>query len=173
MLRLIYQAKGPDQVALISDAIPPTGLGDGVFSVWGDKIRVSGGLTGLVRPAEDVTTEGEPAVHAAAENGLAESGSAVDSAPEVRPAQRGTASHQSTIAGSVITMREALRNMLSLGVPLYEAIHMASLTPARAAGIERDCGSIEVGKRADLIVLDDDSRILRSIIGGCPGTALR
>jgi N-acetylglucosamine-6-phosphate deacetylase len=168
MLRLIYQAKGPDRVALISDAIPPTGLGDGVFSVWGDRIRVSGGLTGLVRPPEDVATEGDPAA-----NGPGGSGPAVDAATEVRPAQRGTASHQPTIAGSVITMRDALRNIISLGIPLHQAIHMASLIPARAAGIDRDYGSIEVGKRADLIVLDDDLRILRPIIGGCPGTALR
>jgi N-acetylglucosamine-6-phosphate deacetylase len=33
ILRLMYQAKGPDRVALISDATPPTGLGDGIFSV--------------------------------------------------------------------------------------------------------------------------------------------
>jgi N-acetylglucosamine-6-phosphate deacetylase len=168
MLRLIYQAKGPNSLALISDAIPPTGLGDGVFSVWGDRIRVSGGLTGLVRPPEDVATEGDPAA-----NGPGGSGPAVDAATEVRPAQRGTASHQPTIAGSVITMRDALRNIISLGIPLHQAIHMASLIPARAAGIDRDYGSIEVGKRADLIVLDDDLRILRPIIGGCPGTALR
>jgi N-acetylglucosamine-6-phosphate deacetylase len=161
MLRLMYQAKGPGRVALISDAIPPTGLGDGVFSVWGDRIRVSGGLTGLVRPPEDVATEGDPAA-----NGPGGSGPAVDAATEVRPAQRGTASHQPTIAGSVITMRDALRNIISLGIPLHQAIHMASLTPARAVGIEKEYGSIAEGKRADLTILADDLRVSRAIIGG-------
>jgi N-acetylglucosamine-6-phosphate deacetylase len=163
MLRLMYQSKGPDRLALISDAIPPTGLGDGVFSVWGDRIRVSGGCTELVRPSEDVATVSDATLEAAAENGLAEIGTAVDSAAEDRAAESRTASRQPTIAGSVITMREALRNMISLGVPLYEAIHMASLTPARAAGKEGDYGSIEVGKRADLVVLDDDLRVSRTI----------
>jgi N-acetylglucosamine-6-phosphate deacetylase len=166
MLRLIYQAKGPDQVALISDAIPPTGLGDGVFSVWGDRIRVSGGLTGLVRPPEDVATESDRVAHAAAENGLAESGPAIDGVTQDRAAESRTAPHQATIAGSVITMRDALRNITSLGIPLHQAIHMASLTPARAVGIEKEYGSIAEGKRADLTILADDLRVSRAIIGG-------
>jgi N-acetylglucosamine-6-phosphate deacetylase len=124
MLRLMYQAKGGERLALISDAIPPTGLGDGVFSVWGDNIAVRDGLTSLVR-----SDEGTPA----------------------------------TIAGSVITMRQAVKNMISLGVPVHEAIRMASLAPARVSGMESECGSIEVGKRADLIVLDDDLRISRTV----------
>src|SRR5215510_2839540 len=40
MLRLIYQTKSADRMALISDAIMPTGLGDGEFSVWGELITV-------------------------------------------------------------------------------------------------------------------------------------
>jgi N-acetylglucosamine-6-phosphate deacetylase len=143
MLRLMHQAKGPNSLALISDAIPPTGLGDGVFSVWGDRIKVLGGLTGLVRSSQDGATE----------DGTAERATGEDRA----------ASPQPTIAGSVITMRDALRNMISLGVPLYQAIQMASLIPARAAGIEKDHGSVEVGKRADLVFLDDDLQISRII----------
>jgi len=53
MLKLIYQSKGPDRVALISDAIKPTGLGDGEFTVWGDQIKVSNGLTSLVGHGEN------------------------------------------------------------------------------------------------------------------------
>jgi N-acetylglucosamine-6-phosphate deacetylase len=62
---------------------------------------------------------------------------------------------QGTIAGSVITLRQAIRNIISIGVPIHEAIHMASLMPACAAGIERESGSIEVGKRADLLSFDE------------------
>ena len=40
------------------------------------------------------------------------------------------------------------------GVPLETVVRMASLTPARIAGFDRDLGSIAVGKRADLLVLD-------------------
>jgi N-acetylglucosamine-6-phosphate deacetylase len=73
---------------------------------------------------------------------------------------------QGTIAGSVITMRNALRNIVGLGVPVYEAIHMASLVPARAAGIECESGSIESGKRADLFAFDDVMTIQFAIVGG-------
>jgi len=70
------------------------------------------------------------------------------------------------LAGSVITMRQALKNIVSLGVPVYEAIDMASLSPARAAGIDRERGSIEVGKQADLIGFDEDFNVGLAITGG-------
>jgi N-acetylglucosamine-6-phosphate deacetylase len=63
---------------------------------------------------------------------------------------------EATIAGSVITMRQALKNVVDLGVPVNEAIRMASFVPARAAGIESTHGSIVQGKRADLVAFDDD-----------------
>ncbi|MFP5262330.1 MAG: N-acetylglucosamine-6-phosphate deacetylase [Blastocatellia bacterium] len=71
-----------------------------------------------------------------------------------------------TIAGSVITMRQALRNVAGIGVPIHDALRMASLTPARAAGVDRDFGSIEVGKRADLVSFDEVLTIQFAIIGG-------
>jgi N-acetylglucosamine-6-phosphate deacetylase len=70
------------------------------------------------------------------------------------------------LAGSVITLREALKNMVSIGVPLHEAIKMASLTPARAVGINRDHGSIEEGKRADLISINEEFGVTLAITGG-------
>lgn len=71
-----------------------------------------------------------------------------------------------TIAGSVITMREALRNITRAGVPLHEAAHMASAVPARAAGLDDDYGLIEAGKRADLIAFDEAFNIQLAIVGG-------
>ena len=62
----------------------------------------------------------------------------------------------STIAGSVITMREALKNIVGLGVPVHEAIRMASSVPAHAAGVYPESGSIREGARADLIAFDDE-----------------
>jgi N-acetylglucosamine-6-phosphate deacetylase len=70
-----------------------------------------------------------------------------------------------TIAGSVITMREALRNITRVGVPLHDAARMASTIPARAAGLD-DYGLIETGKRADLIAFDDDFTVQLAFIGG-------
>ena len=64
-----------------------------------------------------------------------------------------------SLAGSVITMRQAVKNIVSIGIPLHEAVHMASLVPAQVAGIDRDYGSIEPGKRADLIAFDEEYRM--------------
>ena len=44
---------------------------------------------------------------------------------------------------------------------------MASLTPAERAGIARDVGSLEPGKRADLVLLDKDLRVRRVFLAGC------
>lgn len=65
-----------------------------------------------------------------------------------------------SLAGSTLTMDAALRNTVRLaGVPLVDAVVSASLTPARALGLADRIGSIEVGKRADLVVLDRDLRV--------------
>lgn len=62
-----------------------------------------------------------------------------------------------SLAGSTLTMDAALRNTVHLaGVPLVDAVVSASLTPARALGLADRIGSIEVGKQADLVVLDQD-----------------
>jgi N-acetylglucosamine-6-phosphate deacetylase len=71
-----------------------------------------------------------------------------------------------TIAGSVITLREATKNILSLGVPVHEAISMASFVPACAAGIEREHGSIKEGRRADLFAFDEDFAVQLAVGGG-------
>ncbi|HWN98072.1 MAG TPA: N-acetylglucosamine-6-phosphate deacetylase [Blastocatellia bacterium] len=70
------------------------------------------------------------------------------------------------IAGSVISMLQAMKNMVSLGIPLHEAIKMGSLIPARAAGLDRERGSIEIGKHADLISFDEDLNIALAVTGG-------
>jgi len=76
------------------------------------------------------------------------------------------------IAGSVITMLDAVRMMSSLGVAEIEVARMAALNPARLLGIDRDCGSIEEGKRADLVALDDEGNARLTIIGGQPGEVM-
>lgn len=66
-----------------------------------------------------------------------------------------------TLAGSTLTMDHALRNtVLSVGIPIELAAVSASLTPARALGIDDKVGTLEPGKYADLVVLDDDLRVV-------------
>lgn len=60
-----------------------------------------------------------------------------------------------SLAGSTLTMDAAVRHCVGIGIPLGAAVTAASLTPARAIGIEDRCGSLEAGKQADLVVTDD------------------
>lgn len=77
-----------------------------------------------------------------------------------------TSNAAGSIAGSVITMLDAVRLMRSLGVSWVELAKIASLNPARLLGIDGECGSIEVGKRADLVALDQDGNVKLTLIGG-------
>ncbi|MGZ5436718.1 MAG: N-acetylglucosamine-6-phosphate deacetylase [Pyrinomonadaceae bacterium] len=77
-----------------------------------------------------------------------------------------TSNARGSIAGSVITMLDAVKTMLLLGASECDVARMASSNPARLLCIDRDCGSIEVGKRADLAVLDDQGHIQLTFIGG-------
>ena len=79
-----------------------------------------------------------------------------------------TQNARGSIAGSVITMLDAVRMMLSLGVPEIEVARMASTNPARVLRIEKDCGSIEVGKRADLVALDQAGNVRLTVLAGRP-----
>jgi N-acetylglucosamine-6-phosphate deacetylase len=71
-----------------------------------------------------------------------------------------------TIAGSVITLREALRNITHTGVSLCDAVHMASAVPARAAGLDDHYGVIKEGRRADLIAFDENFNVQLACVGG-------
>jgi len=74
-----------------------------------------------------------------------------------------------SLASSVRGMDFMVRHMHRLvGVDLPTAVRMATLTPAKIVGLERDIGSLEVGKRADLLLLDDDLRVERVWVGGEP-----
>ena len=77
-----------------------------------------------------------------------------------------TSNARGTIAGSVITMLDAGRMMLSLGASEVEVAKMAGTNPARLLGIDQDCGSIEEGKQADLVALDADRNVVFTMIGG-------
>jgi N-acetylglucosamine-6-phosphate deacetylase len=72
-----------------------------------------------------------------------------------------------SLASGVFGMEHGVRTFLALtGAPLVDVIRMASLTPARIAGRDRELGSIELGKLADLVVLNRDLRVREVYIGG-------
>ena len=121
MLRLVLKCKSAERLALISDSVAPTGLGDGEYKIWGETIAVEQGRT---------------------------------------------RNERGSIAGSVITMLDAVRMMLTLGAPQTDVARMASTNPARLLGFEHETGSIEEGKRADLVALDDEGEVRLTLVGG-------
>jgi N-acetylglucosamine-6-phosphate deacetylase len=73
------------------------------------------------------------------------------------------------LAGSCLSLDLAVRNMTVMaGVPLWDAVAMASLVPARVLGLNAKKGSIEPGKDADLVLLDENLAPQNVFIGGKP-----
>ncbi|MBE6752392.1 MAG: N-acetylglucosamine-6-phosphate deacetylase [Ruminococcaceae bacterium] len=74
---------------------------------------------------------------------------------------------RSALAGSVATLKDCVRNMYkTVNVPLYEAVRMATLTPAEVIGFNKTKGKIEKGYDADFVLFDDDINIKTVITNG-------
>jgi len=72
-----------------------------------------------------------------------------------------------TIGGSTVTMEGCLRTLVQLaGVPIHEAVRMTSFNPAKVIKKDTTIGSIEIGKEANLAILDDDFNVLMTIVKG-------
>lgn len=120
-LRVMWEAKGPDHCAAITDSMMAGGMPDGEYSLGGQKVIVADGAARL----ED-----------------------------------------KTLAGSVLTLRQSLKNMVStVGVPLEDAIPMYTSTPAKLIG-EDARGLLEPGMIADVAALDRDFNVRAVWVGG-------
>ena len=72
-----------------------------------------------------------------------------------------------TIAGSVLKLNKGVWNVYTnTSIPLYECVNCATLNPANAIGVADKKGSIEVGKDADIVILDKEFNVKKTIIGG-------
>ncbi len=72
-----------------------------------------------------------------------------------------------TIAGSVLNLNDAVFNLYENSeLEIYQAVACASLNPAKALGEDGEIGSLEEGKRADIIIADDKFGIAMTILGG-------
>ncbi|RPF25782.1 N-acetylglucosamine-6-phosphate deacetylase [Georgenia muralis] len=69
------------------------------------------------------------------------------------------------IAGGTAHLLDVVRTTVAGGVPLADAVHMASAGPAAVLGAD-DVGALEAGRRADVLVTDADLRPLRVLRGG-------
>jgi N-acetylglucosamine-6-phosphate deacetylase len=121
ILKFAQKNKPADKLLLVSDSVAPTGLGDGEFELWGERIAVTDGKT---------------------------------------------RNERGSIAGSVITMRDAVKNYLALGVSETAVSKMASANAACLLGLDKTRGTLETGKRADLVALDEQGNVALTLIGG-------
>ncbi|WNN45600.1 MULTISPECIES: N-acetylglucosamine-6-phosphate deacetylase [Winslowiella] len=72
-----------------------------------------------------------------------------------------------TLSGSALTMIEAVENCVEhAGISLDETLRMATLYPARAMGVDKQLGSVEAGKVANLTVFTRDYKIIQTIVNG-------
>ncbi|GAA1667439.1 N-acetylglucosamine-6-phosphate deacetylase [Kribbella yunnanensis] len=122
VVRVALAAAGVHRIALITDAMEATGMGNGHYKIGNLEVDVKDGLATLSKPPH-------------------------------------------SIAGSTLTMDVAFRNAVKAGTSLVDASRMASTTPAQAFGWY-DVGSIETGRRADLVLLDDDYAVQKVMRAG-------
>ncbi len=122
-LRVLFRAKGPDGIYLVTDASSVAGLAAGRYEWWGRQVDFDG----------------------------------------VAPRLTGGGS----LAGSGLDMNLALRNaMRFMHTSLEEAVTMATLTPARVLGLAGDRGRLAIGLRADLVLLNQDLRVVQTLVAG-------
>ena len=67
-----------------------------------------------------------------------------------------------TIAGSVLDLNKGIANVKNnSSIPLNEIINSVSLNPATMLGVDKNIGSLEIGKTADIVIADEDFNIIR------------
>ncbi len=75
---------------------------------------------------------------------------------------------EGTLAGSILTLDRALRNVVKLGVPFEDAVRMLTLNPATLLGIEFKKGALRLGADADIVLLNEALEIERVWTRGWP-----
>lgn len=83
---------------------------------------------------------------------------------EVHKNRATIAGHSETLAGSVTSLMGCLRHVVSIGIPLADAVRAASSNPARVLGINSRVGSLEIGKEADIVLLTKKDLSIRQIV---------
>ena len=69
-------------------------------------------------------------------------------------------------AGSITPLGVMLKNVTGIGVPLVDAVKMASITPAKVIGVDKLYGSVAEGKKADIYIADEELNPQMTIVNG-------
>ena len=72
--------------------------------------------------------------------------------------------HPETLAGSVTSLMGCLRQAISFGIPAADAVRACTYNPARSIGIQDRIGTLDVGKEASIVLLDQKDLSIRAII---------
>ena len=72
--------------------------------------------------------------------------------------------HPETLAGSVTSLMGCLRHVVSIGIPLCDAVKAASFNPAVSIGMGSEIGSLDIGRKAGIVLLNKEDLSIRSII---------
>jgi N-acetylglucosamine-6-phosphate deacetylase len=156
MTGIDHRAPGVGLAALLEDAVFVELIADGIHverALWP--------LISRLKPANRVLLVSDAVALAGTGDGRGQIGGL---AVEV-VGERVTLAGTTTLAGSVIALDTAVRNLAASGVPLPAAVAAASANPLALLGIG-DRGHIAVGQRADLVELDRDLRVRRVMRAG-------
>ena len=153
MTGLDHRAPGLAAAALLDD--------DAYVELIADGLHVHPGLWPLIarlKPADRLLLVSDAIVLAGSATALVGGRARVGTLEvEVRE-ERVTLVGTTTLAGSVIALDDAVRNMVAAGIALPVAIAAASTNPVAMLG-ETDRGRLAVGMRADIVALDDALRV--------------
>ena len=69
-------------------------------------------------------------------------------------------------AGSITPIRVMVKNLIDAGISITDAFKMGSLTPSKIIGEDSRIGSIEIGKRANLCILDEKFNTVKVFLDG-------
>ena len=99
-------------------------------------------------------------------NGLPDGEHFLDGSITIRRNGQTYTENGTTISGGSSCLIDCIRNMVSIGVPLEEAVLMSTKNPAQTLGMYDTIGSLTPGKRADIVILDKDLQVKQVILRG-------
>ncbi len=72
--------------------------------------------------------------------------------------------HPETLAGSVTSLMGCLRQAVSFGIPVADVVRACTYNPAQSIGIDHRAGTLDVGKEASIVLLDEKDLSIKAII---------